>query len=177
MNAGAHGQEFKDVVEWVEMVTNDGELVRLSGAEIEWCYRSAGLVDVVVVAVGLELNPEDPARLENEIRRYLEWRKAGTPFDHPCCGSVFRNPSLEELSRASDDTPDPATAGRLVDAAGLKGFKVGGAEVSPMHANYIVNTGPASAQDVWNVIRAVRERVAGRFGVELQLEAKLVGEF
>ncbi len=92
MNAGAHGQEFKDVVTWVDVVAPDGIASRVSGGDMAWRYRSSGL-DSVVVAAQLQLTPEDPKVLEREVRDHLRWRKAETPFDEPCCGSVFRNPT------------------------------------------------------------------------------------
>ena len=123
---------------------------------------------MVVVAATLQFVPMDAGQLSEDIRRNLQWRKAGTPFDEPCCGSVFRNP---------DPAPggDRRTAGQLIDAAGLKGFTVGRAQVSSVHANYIVNLGGATAEDVRRVIEMVRERVHAAFGVELQLEVRLIG--
>jgi UDP-N-acetylmuramate dehydrogenase len=173
MNAGAHGQEFKDVVTWVDVVAPDGTASRVSGGDVAWRYRSSGL-DSVVVAAQLQLAPEDPKVLEREVRDHLRWRKAGTPFDEPCCGSVFRNPAEADAAAAQGEIPEPCTAGRVIDAAGLKGFRVGGAEVSRKHANYIVNTGGASAADVSNVIAHVRETVMERYGIELQLEVKII---
>jgi UDP-N-acetylmuramate dehydrogenase len=173
MNAGAHGQEFKDVVTWADVVAPDGTTSRVAGSDVAWRYRSSGL-DSVVVAAQLQLAPEDPKVLKREVRDHLRWRKAGTPFDEPCCGSVFRNPSEDDLAAATGNVPEPCTAGRLFDAAGLKGFRVGGAEVSPKHANYIVNTGGATAADVREVISHVRETIFGRYGIELQLEVKII---
>src|SRR2546430_8341591 len=86
-----------------------------------------------------------------------------TPFDQPCCGSVFKTPG------------GPRTAGALIDEAGLRGFTIGGAQVSSLHANYIVNPGPATASDVLKLIEHVRKTVAKKMGVELELEVKVVG--
>ncbi len=105
---------------------------------------------------------------------HLRWRKRGTPFDQPCCGSVFRNPESGAVTSGAEEIPVPCTAGRLVDRAGLRGYRVGGAEVSSKHANYIVNTGGATAADVRAVIDHVRGVVLGRFGVELGLEVKII---
>src|SRR2546426_11863205 len=109
------------------------------------------------------MNTPPPAKLKEVQGRLFRWRKAGTPFDLPCCGSVFKNPS------------GTRTAGMLIDECGLKGFTIGGAQVSPLHANYIVNTGTASASDVLKVIEHVRKTVAKRTGVELELEVKVIG--
>ncbi len=163
MNAGAHGQEFRDCVRSVELVDAHGSAHTMSGADIAWQYRSSGLQGIVTAAA-LELAPADPDDLFAEIRRHFRWRREGTPFDRPCCGSVFRNPGGSETR----------TAGQLISAAGLKGFQVGGAQVSTKHANYIINAGNATAADVLAVIDAVRERVLVEFRVELQLEVQVI---
>ncbi len=173
MNAGAHGQEFKDVVSWVDVVASDGTVSRTAGKDIAWRYRSSGL-DSVVVAAQLSLAPAEPRILRRELTEHLRWRKRGTPFDQPCCGSVFRNPECGAVTSEAEEIPMPCTAGRLIDRAGLKGYRVGGAEVSSKHANYIVNTGGATAADVQAVIDRVRDVVLGRFGVELGLEVKII---
>ena len=173
MNAGAHGQEFRDIVDWVEVVASDGVVSRVEGDAIPWQYRSSGL-QAVVVATRLSLEPEDPRVLKRELRDHLRWRKSGTPFDQPCCGSMFRNPSKEDVRSASVDVNEPCTAGWLVDAAGLKGYRVGGAQVSPMHGNYIVNDGGATAADVRALIDHVRTTVRDRFGIDLRLEVKII---
>jgi UDP-N-acetylmuramate dehydrogenase len=174
MNAGAHGQEFSDVVRWVDLVSPAGVLSRIDAVNIDWRYRGSGL-EGIVVATQVVLEPEDPASLQAALRRHLQWRRAGTPFDQPCCGSVFRNPSAETMPERAASIEGPLTAGKLIDEAGLKGFRIGGAEVSTMHGNYIVNTGGATAADVLAVIEAVRAQVLERFDVPLQLEVELVG--
>lgn len=171
MNAGAHGQEFSRVVREVTLVDSSGECRSLKGEEIPWRYRESGLDSNVVVEAAIELEPADPRELREEVARHLRWRKAGTPFTQPCCGSVFRNPFPP--GTAGPQGPGK-TAGQLIDAAGLKGFTVGGAQVSPQHANYIVNLGGATAADVLAVIEAVRERVLEEFGIELELEVKVI---
>ena len=173
MNAGAHGQEFRDVVRWVDIVSPTGALTRIDTANIGWRYRGSGL-EGIVVATQIALEPQDPASLQAALRRHLEWRRAGTPFDQPCCGSVFRNPDPDIVPERAAHIEGPCTAGKLIDAAGLKGFRIGGAEVSTMHGNYIVNTGGATAADVLAVIEAVREAVLERFDVTLRLEVKLI---
>jgi UDP-N-acetylmuramate dehydrogenase len=169
MNAGAHGQDLSQVVREVEVVDANGSLRHVPAARIAWRYRGSGLDGSVVIAATLEFRPGDPVELSQEVSTYLKRRRAGTPFDQPCCGSVFRNPVAEAGAEAR-------TAGQLIDAAGLKAYRVGGAEVSPMHANYIVNLGGATAADVLRVIEHVRGRVLHVFGVELELEVKIIGE-
>jgi UDP-N-acetylmuramate dehydrogenase len=172
MNAGAHGQEFAQVVRSLEVVDEAGDARCLSAEDIRWSYRSSGLQGVIVASTTMALSPEDPELLEREIRQHLKWRKAGTPFDRPCCGSVFRNPRT--LGGPSNGTAAKQTAGQLIDAAGLKGLRIGDAEVSTKHANYIVNTGGATAADVRRVIDTVWETVQRRFGVELELEVRII---
>lgn len=184
MNAGAHGQEFGRVVRAVTVVNEKGECLTLDGASIPWRYRESGLESCAVVEARIQLEPDDPRALQEGIRKHLKWRKAGTPFTQPCCGSVFRNPFPLQPPGASRQSPAaesrettsqvPRTAGQLIDAAGMKGFTVGRAQVSPKHANYIVNLGGATAADVLAVIEAVRERVLRQFGIELKLEVKVI---
>lgn len=179
MNAGAHGQEFQQVVRRLQLVDPAGEVRDVSGSDVAWQYRTSGLEGHVVVGATVALTPADPELLEREIQRHFRWRKSGTPFDEPCCGSVFRNPAPPPPRAGGAEAgslPPRRTAGQLVDACGLKGFRIGGAEVSPMHANYIVNRGEATASDVRSVIDAVRTRVLAAFGVELELEVRIIGE-
>ncbi len=193
MNAGAHGQEFRQVTRRVQLVdAASAEAGWLDAASLPWAYRSSGIANAVVIAVELELTPGEPDALAADIAHHFRWRKEGTPFDEACCGSVFRNPGTGRPPAfpASPDrtvtgragaagarwevgSPLP-TAGRLIDACGLKGFRIGGAEVSRKHANYIVNVGDATAADVLAVIEAVRARVLSESGVALELEVKIV---
>ncbi len=166
MNAGAHGQEFKAAVRRAAIVDDEGTVRLLDASEISWRYRASGIRGIVTSAE-LALTPADSNVLFREIRRHFRWRREGTPFDQPCCGSVFRNP-------APDTGADGRTAGQLIDAVGLKEFRIGDAQVSSKHANYIVNLGHASASDVMAVIEAVRERVFRSTGIALELEVKII---
>jgi UDP-N-acetylmuramate dehydrogenase len=163
MNAGCHGQTFADVVRSVTVVTTGGDDRVLAREEIPFRYRDSGLRDAVIVGATVELEPGDAPALRADQQKLYRWRRAGTPFDEPCCGSVFRNPQ------------QGATAGGLIDEAGLKGFRVGGAVVSTKHGNYIINSGNATADDVRRVIDHVRAAVHARFDVALELEVRLIG--
>jgi UDP-N-acetylmuramate dehydrogenase len=163
MNAGAHGAEFAEVLTECTVMDAKGKLRQVPRKQISFKYRSSNLGNVVVLEAKLALIEEPPAKLKEMQARLFRWRKAGTPFDQPCCGSVFKNPG------------GPRTAGMLIDECGLKGFTIGGAQVSPLHANYVVNTGTATASDVLKVIEHVRKVVARKAGVELELEVKVVG--
>ncbi|MFQ5702491.1 MAG: UDP-N-acetylmuramate dehydrogenase [Gemmatimonadales bacterium] len=170
MNAGAHGQDFSQVVRSVEVVEESGVVREVTTEDIPWCYRASGISGAIVTRATLQLLPGDSAELQADIRKYFKWRKAGTPFDEPCCGSVFRNPCMVEGCQGDTSR----TAGRCIDAAGLKGFRIGGAKVSERHANYIVNVGGATAADVRALIDVVREKVLKQLDIELQLEVKLI---
>jgi UDP-N-acetylmuramate dehydrogenase len=163
MNAGAHGAEFAEVVTEVTVMDPKGKIKQLTRKQVPFKYRTSGLGQVIVLEAKLGLGEEAPAKLKEIQSRLLRWRKAGTPFDQPCCGSVFKNPT------------GPRTAGMLIEEAGLKGFRVGGAHVSILHANYIVNTGNATAADVLKVIDHVRKTVAKKLNVDLELEVKVIG--
>jgi UDP-N-acetylmuramate dehydrogenase len=163
MNAGAHGAEFAEVLTEATVMDAKGKLRQVPRKQISFKYRSSNLGNVIVLEAKLALIEEPPAKLKELQARLLRWRKAGTPFDQPCAGSVFKNPG------------GPRTAGALIDECGLKGFTIGGAQVSPLHANYIVNTGNATASDVLKVIEHVRKTVAKKTGVELELEVKVIG--
>lgn len=168
MNAGCHGAEWADVIEAVTVVDWDGTVRERSRDGIPFSYRRSGLTGSIVIETRVRLQPETASRLTEEVNDLFRWRQEGTPFNRPCCGSVFTNPVVPVA-------PNLRTAGQLVDAAGLKGFSIGAAQVSPMHANYIVNTGGATARQVREVIGHVRRTVRDRFGVDLELEVKLVG--
>ncbi len=171
MNAGCHGGDWAEVVESVTVVDATGRDTVLCRAEVPFTYRRSGLDGRVVVEATVRLREEEQHQLDEQIAEMFEWRQRGTPFNQPCCGSVFKNPSGPSWKREGG----PRTAGQLVEAAGLKGHRIGGAEVSPMHANYFVNTGNASAADVQALIAHAQRTVEERFGVRLEPEVKLIG--
>lgn len=171
MNAGCHGGQWSDVVREVTVVDAGGERRVIPGGQIPFRYRQSGLRGVLVVETRVVLRPAEPDELEAEVARLFAWRQQGTPFNQPCCGSVFTNPEWP----AGAPAEGPRTAGQLIEAAGFKGQRVGGVEVSPMHANYFVNVGGATAADVRHLIAEVRAGVVARFGVSLETEVKLVG--
>jgi UDP-N-acetylmuramate dehydrogenase len=171
MNAGCHGGDWSEVVERVTVVDTSGRDAVLGRREIPFTYRRSGLDGRIVLEATVRLRHEEPARLEEAVAEMFEWRQRGTPFNQPCCGSVFKNPAGPSWKREEG----PRTAGQLIETAGLKGFTIGGAQVSPMHANYFVNTGTATAADVRRLIEHVRKVVQDKFGVGLESEVKLIG--
>ena len=170
MNAGCHGAEWSDFVESVLVVDATGTDRVLPRAEIPFAYRQSGLAGQVVLAATVRLRPENPAVIEAELAELFKWRSEGTPFNQPCCGSVFRNPGGASWHREGG----PRTAGQLIEAAGLKGFRIGGAEISPRHANYFVNTGGATAADIRALIAHAQAAVRDQFGAVLETEVKLI---
>ncbi len=172
MNAGCHGGDWSEVVETVTVVDQSGSEEVLPRAEIPFSYRRSGLAGRLVVETTVRLRRDEQHRLDEQIAEMFEWRQRGTPFNQPCCGSVFQNPAGPSWKQEGG----PRTAGQLIEAAGLKGHRVGGAEVSPMHANYFVNTGGATAADVRALIAHAQLVVEDRFGVRLAPEVKLIGQ-
>jgi UDP-N-acetylmuramate dehydrogenase len=171
MNAGCHGGDWAAVIQRVTVVDHRGEVTTRPRTEIPFSYRRSGLAGLVVVEAEVELTPREPAELEAEVQRYFAWRQEGTPFSQPCCGSVFKNPEWP----AGPPAPALRTAGQLIEACGLKGLTVGRIEVSPLHANYFVNTGgEGRADDVRRLMETVRARVQDRFGVLLEPEVKVI---
>ena len=133
--------------------------------DVAWRYRQTTIPpDAIVARTALRFERGDPAAVRERLQSRLVRRKATQPVAIPNSGSCFRNPEGDH-------------AGRLIEAAGAKGWREGGAEVSPLHANFIVNTGGASARDVATLLARVRRAVEERFGVDLHLEVHLVGEF
>jgi UDP-N-acetylmuramate dehydrogenase len=171
MNAGCHGGDWAEVVERVTVVDQSGQDAVLARPQVPFTYRRSGLDGRIVLETTVRLRQLPQDQLDEAIAEMFEWRQRGTPFNQPCCGSVFKNPAGPSWKREGG----PRTAGQLIEAAELKGFRVGGAEVSPMHANYFVNTGSATAADVRALIDHVQGVVEGRFGVRLEPEVKLIG--
>ena len=142
MNAGCHGGDWAEVVRSIVLVDDDGTDRVLERREIPFAYRSSGLGHQVILEATVQLSPADPVTIQAEVAELFRWRQEGTPFNQPCCGSVFRNPG----GPSWEQREGPRTAGQLIEAVGLKGAREGGAEISPMHANYFVNTGGATAR-------------------------------
>jgi UDP-N-acetylmuramate dehydrogenase (EC 1.1.1.158) len=152
------------VVTEATVVWGDGREQRLTRDEIGFGYRSTRLqgTSAIVVEVVMALHPADPAELQGAMRQHLERRRATQPLGHPNAGSIFKNPPGDY-------------AGRLIELAGLKGARVGDAQVSEKHANFIVNLGQATAKDVLMLMDRVRSTVEQRFGVRLEAEVKIWG--
>jgi UDP-N-acetylmuramate dehydrogenase len=165
MNAGAYGSEFEKVVDQVEGVTSEGEPIRLSRSEMSFSYRDSHLPPgTVVTRVGMRARKAEAAEVAAKLRELVGRRKSSQPSGYPNSGSMFRNPPGDY-------------AGRLIEAAGLKGRRIGQSQISERHANFIVNLGGARAADVLQLTQLAQAEVRRQFGVELVLEVKLLGEW
>ena len=163
MNAGTREEWIGARVESVTLLTSAGELVRRRRDELTWGYRESSFAsDEVVLECELSVEPADPFFIRGKMEASLARRKKTQPLGSPTCGSVFRN-------------PEGARAAELIERAGLKGARVGNAQVSDVHANFIVNLGGATARDVATLIETVRTKVYEAYGVELQPEVRFLG--
>jgi UDP-N-acetylmuramate dehydrogenase len=164
MNAGAYGSETIEVLDWADIFRNH-EVTRMKNRDLDLSYRHSALhehPDWMVLRAGYTLIPGDPTQLKARIREFRAQRMNGSP-NRPSCGSTFKRPP--------GDFP-----GRVIEAAGLKGTRVGNIEVSPVHANYLVNLGGGTAEDAIALIELVRKTVRERLGIELESEVRIIGE-
>jgi len=172
-NAGAHGGCIADNLVSATILDASGETRELPNAELGFGYRASRFKksqDAIILSARFELRRDDPTACIARMNAYTDHRRRTQPTE-PSVGSMFKNPPGDPSAplRAS-------FAGKLIEEAGLKGTRVGNVEVSSVHANFFVNRGGASAQDVLELIELVRARVRDRFGVELELEIQVVGE-
>jgi UDP-N-acetylmuramate dehydrogenase len=163
MNAGAFGGETWTIVKSVEMINRSGEVIERLPSEFAISYRSVkGLADEWFLAAQLRLVSGDTSESQEKIRGLLEKRNLSQPTNQPSCGSVFKNPPGDY-------------AARLIELSGLKGYTIGGACVSEKHANFIVNTGTATAADIETLMEYVQAQVQAKYGICLQAEVCKVG--
>lgn len=164
MNAGAHGGETTDVLVEARGITRNGEIVTLSHADMGFAYRSSGAAtqDIIFTSALFQGRPGDKAEIQAEMDRVTAAREAAQPIKERTGGSTFKN-------------PPGGKAWQLIDAAGCRGLRVGAAQVSEMHCNFLINTGGATAADVEELGEEVRRRVKDNSGFELQWEIKRLG--
>ncbi|MEW6723327.1 MAG: UDP-N-acetylmuramate dehydrogenase [Bacillota bacterium] len=165
MNAGAYGGEMKDVVSRVRAVSADGQERCFSREEMGYGYRTSILQESgwAVTEASFRLTPGDPQAIKEKMAELNRQRAEKQPLEHPSAGSVFRRPPGRYV-------------GPMIEEAGLKGLTIGGAQVSPKHAGFIVNIGGATAADVLALIEEIRRVIRERYGVDLETEIKIVGE-
>ncbi len=166
MNAGAYGGEMKDILETVTVLTAEGEIVALQNEELELGYRTSVVAKkgYVVLEAVFKLQKGNA----EEIKAYMDElrfkRTSKQPLEYPSAGSTFKR-------------PEGYFAGKLIEDAGLRGFSVGGAQVSEKHCGFVINRGEATATDIWELMNQVREIVLEKFGVVLEPEVKRLGDF
>jgi len=164
MNAGAFGQQVADTLSRIRLMRRDGAMQELQAAQLEMSYRHTSLPHgSLVVSAEFKLAADDGEAVRERIRDMRTTRGRTQPLELPNCGSVFKNPPGDH-------------AARLIETAGLKGRRIGGASISAKHANFIVNEGSATSGDVLALIRLAQQTVKKQFGVSLEPEVRMLGE-
>lgn len=163
MNAGAYGSEIKQVLRRVTVLTAEGTVKQLDASELELGYRTSCIrkCGYVVLAAEFELQPGDSAAILARMEELSEQRRSKQPLEYPSAGSTFKR-------------PEGYFAGKLIEDAGLRGFRVGGAQVSEKHCGFVINYDHATAADIMDLCREVQRKVKEQFGVSLELEVKIL---
>ncbi|NMH72258.1 UDP-N-acetylmuramate dehydrogenase [Bacillus sp. RO2] len=165
MNAGAHGSDMSKVLKKAHILFEDGKMEWLTADELNFSYRTSILqkerpgICLEAVLIVEQGNREEVVA---QLQKNKDYRRDTQPFSYPCAGSIFRNPL-------------PDYAGQLIEKAGLKGQKIGGAKVSDMHANFIVNDDGAKAQDVLDLIAYIKKTILEKYNVQLETEVEIIG--
>ncbi|MCR5292703.1 MAG: UDP-N-acetylmuramate dehydrogenase [Eubacterium sp.] len=165
MNAGAYGGEMKDVVEYVDVLRN-GRKSRIPGSDMDFSYRHSRVMedDLIVLGAKLIFSHGSKDAITAHMKELRDKRNEKQPVEFPSAGSTFKR-------------PEGYFAGKLIMDAGLKGFSIGGAQVSEKHAGFIINKGEATADDIYKLICHVQKEVEDKFGVKLEMEVRMLGEF
>ena len=163
MNAGAYGGEMKDVLKWVKVLDNNGEMKTLKAEELELGYRTSIIVKekMIVLEACIELHEGNRDEIEMHMKELMAKRKENQPLEYPSAGSTFKR-------------PEGYFAGKLIQDAGLKGYRVGGAMVSEKHSGFVINYDNATATDIINLMKDVRKKVYEEFQVTLEPEVKIL---
>ena len=166
MNAGAYGGEMKDVIISAKVLTPEGEVKELSAEELDLSYRHSCIPEkgYIVLEACLELTPGDETAIRETMADFKNRRVEKQPLEYPSAGSTFKR-------------PEGYFAGKLIQDADLRGYQVGGAQVSEKHCGFVINAGDATAKDVLQLIEDVKKIVFDKFQVELEPEVKMIGEF
>lgn len=164
MNAGAWGAELKDVLRSITLMKDDGEVVERSRPRLKFSYRRLDLPSSWIILKGrFQLKKGKKEEILERVKSYSEMRKRTQPLDYPSAGSIFRN-------------PQGGPAGKWIEEAGLKGFRMGQAMISDRHANFIINLGKATAEEVIDLMELVERKIYEKRGISLEREVKVVGE-
>lgn len=166
MNAGAYGGEMKDIIEKVYVLDENGVQLELDRDALDFGYRHSCIPKkkYIVTKVVLDLVPRDEAEIRSEMKELNEKRAEKQPLQYPSAGSTFKR-------------PEGYFAGKLIMDAGLRGYQVGGAQVSEKHCGFVINKGDATAADICQLMQDVSDKVQAQFGVVLEPEVKMIGEF
>lgn len=166
MNAGAYGGEMRDVLKEATILTKDGTIKRLLSEDLEMGYRTSVVkrLEYIVLEAVISLEKGDQTAISERMRELARQRISKQPLEYPSAGSTFKR-------------PEGYFAGKLIMDAGLRGYQVGGAQVSEKHCGFVINAGNATAQDVYRLMQDVQERVMDKFGVQLEPEVKFLGNF
>ncbi|MBT2735444.1 UDP-N-acetylmuramate dehydrogenase [Bacillus sp. ISL-7] len=165
MNAGAHGSDISKILTRAHILFEDGTMEWLSNDEMKFSYRTSVLQKIrpgIVVEAAFQLVEGDKAVIVSQMIKNKDYRKDTQPWNFPCAGSIFRNPL-------------PNYAGKLIEDAGLKGYSIGGAKISEMHGNFIVNAGNATAADVLALIQHVKDTIYSLYNVKMETEVEIIG--
>lgn len=166
MNAGAHGSDISRVLVKALILFEDGTIDWLTNEEMAFSYRTSILQNErpgICLEAVLQLEQKERDEIVAQMQKNKDYRKETQPVSNPCAGSIFRNPL-------------PEHAGRLVEGAGLKGHQIGGAKVSEMHGNFIVNAGGATAQDVLDLIAFIQKTIKEKYDIDMHTEVEIIGE-
>ena len=175
MNAGCYGTYTADVVESVEAITRAGESITLTPDALGFAYRSSNVPDdMVITSAILRGKPGDPAKIHAQMEEALAKRAESQPVKERSCGSTFRNPAGYSSTGKADDVMD-LKAWKVIDDAGCRGLRKGGAQMSEMHSNFLINTGGATAADLEGLGEEVRARVKSHSGHDLVWEIRRIG--
>lgn len=165
MNAGAHGSDMSKILVKALVLFEDGTIEWLTNEELEFSYRTSILQEKrpgICIEAVLQLKQGEKEDIVAVMQKNKDYRRETQPWNYPCAGSIFRNPL-------------PNYAGQLVESAGLKGYQIGGAKISEMHGNFIVNAGGATAQDVLELINYVKKTILEKFNVTMETEVEIIG--
>ncbi|EPC8418581.1 MULTISPECIES: UDP-N-acetylmuramate dehydrogenase [Bacillus] len=165
MNAGAHKSDISNILSKALILFENGTIDWLTHEEMEFSYRTSVLQTKrpgIVLEAEFQLQVGEREGIVSVMQKNKDYRRETQPWNHPCAGSIFRNPI-------------PYFAGDLIEKAGLRGYQIGGAQISEMHGNFIINTGGASAQDVLSLIALIKQTIEDKFGVEMHTEVEIIG--
>ena len=164
MNSGAQGKQMKDVTESLDLLTPQAEVIEKSKEHLNFEYRKLHLpTGTIILKALIRMKHRSQTIIISEVEKMKKWRRQTQPINLPSAGSVFKNPIGK-------------SAGQLIEQTGLKGFRVGNAEISEKHANFIVNLGGATAKDILSIMGIIQNRVYQKTGIRLEPEIKTAGE-